>query len=237
LYPLIRVAWRRRWLHAERIPRAGAAILALNHVSYADPLAVGSLVWDIGRSPRFLAKAGLFELPIVGRVMSGSGQIPVHRGTADAQGALAGAVTALREGKIVIIYPEGTVTRDPEFWPMRAKTGIARLVLELPDVPVVPIGQWGAQEFLDVYGRSFKPLPRKRVTMSVGAPVDLTRFRGREPNSATLVEITDTIMRAVAEEVADIRLTPAPAEFFAPPHPPSSEAERAAAQRKTGEGP
>jgi 1-acyl-sn-glycerol-3-phosphate acyltransferase len=229
LYPLISLLWRRRWSGAERIPRHGPAILALNHVSHADPLAVGRLVWDIGRSPRFLAKATLFDLPVVGAIMTGSGQIPVHRGSADAQQALQGAISALRSGKLVIIYPEGTVTRDPAGWPMQAKTGIARLVLDLPDVPVIPIGQWGAQDFLDVYHRRFRPWPRKRVTMSVGLPVDLTRFRGRPASSDNLAAITDAIMHAVATELGSIRHLTPPEQFFPAPRaaaPPVDDSPR-----------
>jgi 1-acyl-sn-glycerol-3-phosphate acyltransferase len=218
LYPLISLVWRRRWIGAERIPRHGPAILALNHISHADPLAVGRLVWDTGRSPRFLAKATLFELPIVGRIMAGSGQIPVHRGTADAKHALQSAIAALRSGQLVIIYPEGTVTRDPQRWPMRAKTGIARLVLEMPEVPVIPIGQWGAHEFLDVYHRRFRPWPRKGITMSVGAPVDLTHFRGLDASADNLAAITDTIMHAVAVQLGEIRAQAPPADFFTPPN-------------------
>ncbi|MGX7679469.1 lysophospholipid acyltransferase family protein [Jatrophihabitans sp. DSM 45814] len=214
IYPLTSILWRRNWRGADRIPRQGPAILAINHISYADPFVVGRFIWDAGRLPRFLAKASLFKLPLAGRIVSGAGQIPVYRGTAEANEALRGAVEALQRGEVVLIYPEGTVTRDPQFWPMRGKTGIARLALLAPEVPVIPVGQWGAQHFLDFYAHRFRPIPRKTVSMWAGEPVDLSQYRGGEPRTAVLHEMTDHIMREVRDQVAAIRGEPAPDEFY-----------------------
>jgi 1-acyl-sn-glycerol-3-phosphate acyltransferase len=239
-YPLINLFWRRRWIGAERIPVTGPAVLAINHISYADPFVVSRVLWDVGRCPRFLAKASLFKLPILGRIMAGAGQIPVYRGTADANRALTGAVEALNRGQIVLIYPEGTVTRDPQFWPMRAKTGIARLALQAPDVPVIPVGQWGAQSFLDFYARKFRPFPRKTVTVAVGEPVDLSCFRGSEPDAEVLAAMTEKIMRAVQDQVAAIRGEIAPNEFYRPPpgvgsRPKDSTARTPRGKRRSGD--
>ncbi len=218
VYPLITLLFRRRWLGAERIPATGPAIVAVNHVSYADPLVFGRFIWDAGRIPRYLAKSSLFTLPFpLGRIVTGAGQIPVHRGTTNAATALDAAVAALGRGEMVLIYPEGTVTRDPDFWPMQAKTGVARLALLAPGVPVIPVGQWGSQHFLDVYRRRFRPLPRKRVTVSVGEPVDLAGYRNQPPSAEVLHELTDLIMRAVSQQVATIRGLPAPEEFYQRP--------------------
>jgi 1-acyl-sn-glycerol-3-phosphate acyltransferase len=220
VYPLISLLFTRRWIGQERIPEHGPAIIAVNHISYADPFVVARFVWDSGRNPRYLAKASLFTLPLgLGRIVRGAGQIPVHRGTADADKALLGAVEALRRGEMVLIYPEGTVTRDPDFWPMQAKTGIARLALLAPDVPVIPVGQWGAQRFLDFYAKKLRPLPRKTVTVSVGPPVDLTMFAGASSSTEVLHRMTDTIMRAVRDQVADIRGEAPPTEFYPRPAP------------------
>jgi 1-acyl-sn-glycerol-3-phosphate acyltransferase len=214
-YPLISLLFRVRWLHIERIPATGPAIIAVNHVSYADPLLFGRYIWDAGRVPRYLAKASLFRLPFpIGPVIRGAGQIPVHRGTSDAAQALQGAVAALQRGEMVLIYPEGTVTRDPDFWPMQAKTGVARLALLAPGVPVIPVGQWGAQNFLDVYRRRFRPLPRTKVAVSAGEPVDLAEFAGRPPSPPMLHEMTDRIMTAVRVQVAELRGEPAPVGDF-----------------------
>lgn len=218
IYPLDSLRFRIRWRHLDRIPApdAGGVIIAINHVSIIDTLLMARLVWQSGRVPRFLVKSGMFTMPVIGSVMRGAKQIPVYRGTADADQALREAVTALEQGEAVVIYPEGTITKDPEQWPMQGKTGIARLVLLCPDVPVVPVGQWGAQQ------RNSQPwwrkLARRRVAASVGLPLDLSRFRGKEPTTETLREITDVIMDAVRDEVAELRGEPAPETFFKSHH-------------------
>jgi 1-acyl-sn-glycerol-3-phosphate acyltransferase len=163
-----------------------------------------------------MIKASLFSKPVIGRIFRGAKQIPVYRGTADAAESLRDAVTALHDGEAIVIYPEGTITKDPQQWPMQAKTGIARLVLLAPDIPVIPVGQWGAQQRK---GRR-NPFVRREANASVGKPVDLSRFRGAQPTAATLREITDTIMAAVREEMAGLRGTPAPEEFYRPTHKP-----------------
>ena len=218
LYPLTQLLFKVSWRHRERIPKTGGAIIAVNHLSYADPIVFGRFIWDSDRVPRYLAKSSLFTLPFpVGLVMRGSGQIPVHRGTADAGAALQDAVKALRAGKLVLIYPEGTVTRDPDWWPMQAKTGIARLALLVPEAPVIPVGQWGAQNFLDVYNKKFHPLPRTRVIADAGEPVDLSEFAGKAPSREVLQAMTDRIMRAVRAQVAEVRNEPAPDTFYRRP--------------------
>jgi 1-acyl-sn-glycerol-3-phosphate acyltransferase len=139
--------------------------------------------------------------------MRGCRQIPVYRGTTDAANSLHEAVVALERGEAVVFYPEGTITKDPAQWPMQAKTGIARLMLLTPDVPVVPVGQWGAQK---VKRRRFRPL----VQASVGAPLDLSRYRDAEPDAVAVREITDVIMTAVRDEVAVLRDETPPTEFY-----------------------
>ena len=121
-------------------------IIVLNHVSHIDTVLMARLIWQSGRIPRFLIKSTVFELPALGRIMRGAKQIPVYRGTDDASKSLREAVSALENGEAIVIYAEGTITKDPAQWPMQAKTGAARLVLLAPDMPVVPIGQWGAQK-------------------------------------------------------------------------------------------
>jgi 1-acyl-sn-glycerol-3-phosphate acyltransferase len=214
LYPFDSLLFRVRWHHLERMtpPSEGGVIIAINHVSHIDTVLMARFVWSSGRVPRFMIKAGLFGKPGLGLIMRGAGQIPVRRGTADAASSLSDAVTALERGEAVVIYPEGTITKDPAQWPMEPKTGIARLVLLSPDTPVVPVGQWGAQPI-----KGFHPLRllrRRLVEATVGEAVDLTKYRGAQPDGATLREISDTIMSAVRDEVAVLRGEPAPEEFF-----------------------
>jgi 1-acyl-sn-glycerol-3-phosphate acyltransferase len=216
LYPVDGLLFRIRWRNLDRVPAPdrGGVLIAVNHVSQIDTVLMARLVWQSGRVPRFMIKAGVFDWPIVGGMMKGSGQIPVYRGTTDAAKSLRDAVAALERGEAVVIYPEGTTTKDPDNWPMQAKTGIARLVLLSPDTPIVPIGQWGPHR---MGGFSLKRLGRRRPSLaSVGEPLDMSRFRGKEPTGATLREITDEIMRAVRAEVAALRGEPEPKEFFVP---------------------
>jgi 1-acyl-sn-glycerol-3-phosphate acyltransferase len=214
LFPITSAFFKLKWRNLDRVPapERGGVLIAVNHLSHADTILMARMIWSSGRVPRFLIKAGVFDWPVIGRMMAGAGQIPVYRGTADAANSLKEAVAALERGEAVVIYPEGTTTRDPDNWPMQAKTGIARLVLAVPDTPVVPIGQWGPHK---MGGFSIKRLGRRRTSWaSVGEPLDLSRFRGKEPSSATLREITDEIMRAVRDEVAAVRGEAAPTEFF-----------------------
>jgi 1-acyl-sn-glycerol-3-phosphate acyltransferase len=152
----------------------------------------------------------MFVMPGIRMIMRGAKQIRVYRGTTDASKSLQDAVDALDSGEAVVIYPEGTVTKDPEQWPMQARTGVARLALLAPDAPVIPIGQWGAHE---VEKRRFRPM----VEATVGDPVDLARFKGAEPTSETLREMTDLIMTVVRDEVAALRGAKPPAEFYEKP--------------------
>src|SRR5215211_3372464 len=120
--------WTRRdWQDQHKIPQTGGAIFAVNHISNADPPAVGQFLAFSGRWPRFLAKSSLFDVPIVGRVLRACGQIPVQRQSPAAADALAAAVRAVELGQAVTVYPEGTITRDPGLWPMAGRTGASHL--------------------------------------------------------------------------------------------------------------
>jgi 1-acyl-sn-glycerol-3-phosphate acyltransferase len=143
--PAMLVLTRRDWRGQQHIPPAGGVIIAANHVSYADPFTFAHYVYDAGRPPCFPAKIELFRLrwPL-GRIVRGAGQIPVYRNSANAADALRDAVAAIRRGEAVVIYPEGTVTRDPQLWPMVARTGVARLAMATGAL-VVPVAQWGPQ--------------------------------------------------------------------------------------------
>lgn len=216
IWPLVPVFFKVRWRNRERMPATGGVIVATNHVSYADPLVFARFVWDSGRVPRFLIKDGLFRVFLVGRVLTGAKQIPVSRGSVEAERSLREAVDALGRGECVIIYPEGTVTRDPDFWPMVARTGVARLALST-DVPVVPVAQWGPQQSVDVYRKKFRLFPRKEAHCVVGEPIDLSAYRGRPLTAELLREVTDLIMGAIRDELAQVRGEPAPTVFYRRP--------------------
>jgi 1-acyl-sn-glycerol-3-phosphate acyltransferase len=204
LYPLDGLLFRMRWHHLERIPAAGGVLIAVNHVSQADTAAMARMVWQSGRIPRFLVKSGVFSWPLVGRMMTGAGQIPVFRGTAEAPDSLRAASAALREGQCVIIYPEGTMTTDPDYWPMAGKTGVGRLALDNPGIPLLPVGQWGAQRTLARGGR-FRPFPRKQHEASIGEPLNLSGYLDCKQTAELFREVTDAIMAAITAEVALLR--------------------------------
>jgi 1-acyl-sn-glycerol-3-phosphate acyltransferase len=216
LKPPALLLWRRESSGAEHVPPSGGFLLAANHISHADPVAlVDFLMYDLNLAPRFLAKSDLFRgRGLVPRVMRGAGQIPVHRHTADASKALEAAVEALRQGEAVVLYPEGTVTRDPDKWPMVARTGVARLAL-LSAAPVIPVAQWGAQEILDSYRTpGFHPFPRRTMRFRVGPPVDLAGYQGRELSAPVLREVTDRVMDAVTRELEVLRGEKAPEQRY-----------------------
>lgn len=213
LKPLAAAGARREWRGTEHVPATGGVVLAVNHISHADPVYLAEyVVHGTGRRALFMAKSELFRgNGLVGRVMRGAHQIPVYRETESAALALRDAVAALRAGGCVVIYPEGTVSRDPAKWPMVAKTGAARLAL-LSGAPVVPVGQWGAQDVLDSYrSRGLHRVRRARVVIAAGLPVDLSPWQGREPTAEVLREATAAIMDAITQQVEQLRGEPRPA--------------------------
>jgi 1-acyl-sn-glycerol-3-phosphate acyltransferase len=203
------------WLNGTRIPATGGCVLVLNHVSHLDPLTTAHVVYDHGRLPRYLAKDGLFDVKGLGRFLSDAGQIPVARASRNAAGAYDAAVAAVNDGECVIVYPEGSITKDPHGWPMRGKTGAARIALAT-GAPVIPIGQWGAQEILPPYSTRPHVFPRKKVRVLVGEPVQLDDLRAQPTTTATIREATDRIMQAITELVEELRGEKAPAERFDP---------------------
>jgi 1-acyl-sn-glycerol-3-phosphate acyltransferase len=212
LKPLLLLFTRRRWSGFEHVPASGGVILAANHISHADPIVLADFVlYGLGRPPRFMAKSTLFNgRGLVPTVMRGASQIPVHRHTADASAALRDAVAALQAGECVVIYPEGTVSRDPGKWPMAARTGVARLAL-LSGAPVVPVGQWGAEAILDSYrSKGLHLLPPHPVHVTAGPPVDLSAYRGQELTAEVLRGATAAVMADITALVEGLREERAP---------------------------
>jgi 1-acyl-sn-glycerol-3-phosphate acyltransferase len=216
LRPGIRMMMRLDWRGQQNLPAGGPVILAANHLSYMDIFAVSLFADSARRYPVFLAKSSLFTIPVLGTIISRLGQLPVYRDQTDAALVLKQAADlAASNNACVIFYPEATVTRDPQQWPMVAKTGVARLALER-DIPVVPIAHWGAQRILP-YGK-FVPkfLPRKTVQVAAGPPVDLSQFAGQPLTNAVLRAATDRIMTEIAALLGELRGQTPPTEFYHP---------------------
>ena len=213
--PVMLATTRQRWIGGENIPVTGGCVVVLNHVSHVDPLTAAHLLYDHGRLPRYLAKAGLFRNRALGLLLRSAGQIPVERMTRDAATAYQAAVEAVRAGECVVVYPEGTITRDPDLWPMVGKTGAARIALAT-GCPVIPVGQWGPQDLLAPYAHKPDLFPRTLITMKVGPRVPLQDLVGGTVDAARIASATERIMDAITGLVADLRGEPAPAERFDP---------------------
>ena len=215
LRPPMRAITRRDWRGAENLPTTSGFVACSNHVSHIDPLTLSHFLVDHGWPPRFLAKEALFEVPLIGRVVRGAGQIPVRRESVDAGRALDAAIAAVRAGECVVVYPEGTITRDPNLWPMVGKTGAARIALTT-GVPVIPIAQWGAQELLEPYGRRLHVFRHPLVHVWAGPPVDLTPWENEPIDATVLARATDAILDAITRRLEQIRGEQAPAERWDP---------------------
>lgn len=196
------------------LPKTGAFVLAPNHYSEIDPIVTGAACWKLGRAPRFMAKASLFKVPVLGAIMRASGQIPVERAGSKSSQAFRAAEELVEKGRVVIVYPEGSLTRDPELWPMRGKTGAVRLALE-HNIPLIPMAHWGTQELMPRYGKRIHPFPRKTIHIKLGEPLDLSAYGGKL-DAATLTAATADLMNALAKLLGELRGETPPAERWDP---------------------
>lgn len=190
-----------RFTHSATIPRTGPVLIVANHLSTTEAFALARLTIGHRRFPHFLVKAEVFDWPVVGSLARACRQIPVRRETTAAASALEPAAAELAKGHVVVMYPEGRTTRSPDLRPGAAKTGLVRLALAHPGVPVVPVGMWGP-----------RPGPthiwhRHLATMLVGQPVDLSAWVGRTGQEAQR-EATETVMAAITALVEELRGAP-----------------------------
>jgi 1-acyl-sn-glycerol-3-phosphate acyltransferase len=214
--PILWVWTRRTWTGMEHVPADGGAIIVANHLSHADPVVIGHYLYDAGRWPSFLAKASVFRVPVVGYIISRCQQIPVERGSVDAARSLDSLVKAVKDGSSVIIYPEGTTSKEPDLWPMRGKTGAARLAL-ITGAPVIPIVMDGPQAMFDPRTGKVGLRVRIPVRVAAGPAVDLSAWAGGAPTRPTLDAMTETIMLRLRGMLADMRGVTDPPPLWAPP--------------------
>lgn len=198
----------------EKLPLDGAFVMAPNHHSEIDPLIVAVATWKMGRLPRFLAKDSLFRVPVLGAALRATGMVPVARGNQASQ-ALEQAKTVVEQRSGVIVYPEGTLTRDPDLWPMRGKSGAVRIALA-GGIPVIPLAHWGEQQFMPRYGKLRLWPPRRRVTVVVGDAVDLSDLANRATDRAAVEEGTERVMAAITSLLEQLRGEKAPSERWDP---------------------
>ncbi|MFB7666798.1 lysophospholipid acyltransferase family protein [Kitasatospora sp. NPDC056138] len=155
---------------AEHIPSEGGAVLVSNHISYLDFLFAGMGAYKGGkRKTRFMAKDEVFRHGVSGPLMRGMKHIPVDR--TDGQPAYEAAVKALKDGEVVGVFPEATISRS--FMLKKFKTGAARMAADA-GAPLLPVVLWGTQQ-LWTKGRP-KTLTKRHVpvTIMIGEPIELT---------------------------------------------------------------
>jgi 1-acyl-sn-glycerol-3-phosphate acyltransferase len=214
---LLHLCTRRTQVGSEHLPASGPVIVVGNHLSVADAFVLTAAVARRGRRIRMLGTAGLFSAPVLGSLLRKVGYIPVHRRSADPAAALAPARAALSAGHCVGLYPEGAITRLPDSWPARGRTGVVRLALDT-GAPVVPLAQWGTHRFVGAEGTRWRallsPLTRPRVDVRLGAPLDLRALLGldaaAEATGEQLRAGADAVMDALVAELARLRGEPAP---------------------------
>jgi 1-acyl-sn-glycerol-3-phosphate acyltransferase len=213
--PILNLIVKRDWRGGEKLPKSGPAIVVCNHISYLDPLTFSHFLYNNGRAPRYLGKESVFKIPIIGFIIKSAGQIPVKRESKDAIQGYEHAIAVLKAGHLLGVYPEGTLSRDPELWPMKGKTGVARLALQT-GVPVYPCASWGPEKVIPPYGKRIKLFPRTKVTVLMGEPVDLSKWKGKSADSVAVEEATEAIMDEITRLLVEIRGEPAPAVRFDP---------------------
>lgn len=215
LAPILRLMFTIKTSGKENLPQGGY-ILVGNHLSYLDPFSFAYSVYiHMKRVPHYLAKESIFRIPIIGKILPKVGQIPVYRGGKSNEEPLRAAKEFLKAGQVVVIFPEGTLTRDPDQWPMRGKAGAIRLAVEL-GLPIVPCGQWGVEKVLGNYSKKFRPNPFHVVRVKIGKPMFFRELEGKTPTAQELAAATDTVMREISAIVGELRGETPPKELWDP---------------------
>lgn len=211
LKPKMTLLTKRDWRNADRVKVDSGIIFAGNHISWFDPFPVAHFLWQNNRPPIYLGKESVFKVKVLGSLLRGLDQIPVKRNSEDAAAALSVAVERLAAGEAVVIYPEGTITRDPNMWPMKGKTGTIRLAL-LTGAPLIPFAQWGANEVIPPYKFKLRLFPRKTMRINVGEPLDLSKYQDKPITEELLASATDELMQTIADLLGELRNEVAPTE-------------------------
>ena len=200
----------------EKLPKTGAYILVFNHVTHLDPLAVAyATFFGLKRGPHFLAKGNLFKIPVFGQILTAAGQVPVYRNGRRNTEPMEAAYRFLDAGHVITIFPEGTLTREPNGWPMRGKTGSVRMAIQA-GVPIYAAGQWGSEVVLPTYTKRLRPKPWHKVRVLIGDQIDLSKFHGRQLTTEQLKDATRIVMTAITKQVEILRDGKAPKMLYDP---------------------
>lgn len=214
--PVANLLTKFTWRGQENFPKNQPFIIIINHINELDFLLIMHFITDAELSPRALAKASLFKVPVVGTIFRKTKMVPVERGGQRSVEALKEAEKALKNGEVIAIFPEGTLTDDPQLWPMRFKTGAARLALAT-GVPVIPVAHWGSADILKRLKsgiRAFNSRPTSRVI--AGTPVDLSGINPDPTDHQAVTEASQRMERALTNLVAQLREEKAPTQIWDP---------------------
>ena len=201
--PWLMALTKRDYRGIENLPDGGF-VLAPNHLSHIDPFFISLFMLDNNIAPRFLAKDTIMEVKGVGWILRSAEQIPVYRSTEGAAESLRAAVAAVNDGKVITIYPEGTITRDPGAWPMSGRTGAVRVALA-SGKPLIPVMQWGPQAILWPYSKRPKVFPRTTIQVRVGKAMDLSAYEGKPLSEDLLHAATDELMDTLTAMMGQVR--------------------------------
>ena len=212
-FGLMRTATKMSVRGREHLPPAGTGIIvAAYHANHLDPILVGLALKRNGRMPHFLAKSTLFT-GVLGKILKIIGQIPVLRASASAGDSLEYAKDALANGQTVVIYPEGTLTKDPDFWPQHFKTGTARLALET-GVPIIPVAHWGLNTIYPRGQKKFRFRPFSHDTVvAFGPAIDYSDLWDRRDEKKTMGDLSQRVKNTVAAMVAELSERELPQRF------------------------
>ena len=213
-FGLMRTATKMSVRGREHLPPAGTGIIvAAYHANHLDPILVGLALKRNGRMPHFLAKSTLFT-GVLGKILKIIGQIPVLRASASAGDSLEYAKDALANGQTVVIYPEGTLTKDPELWPQHFKTGTARLALET-GVPIIPVAHWGLNTIYPRGQKKFRFRPFSHDTVvAFGPAIDYSDLWDQRDEKKTMGDLSQRVKNTVAAMVAELSGRELPQRFM-----------------------
>ena len=192
----------------ENVPEEGVFILANTHITQLDVLIPMGCMHNLGRYPRFMAKAEILRWPFIGKWLSALAMQPVRRRSGKTKEIESNSIKSLLAGQPLSIWPEGTLTRDPDKWPMTFKLGMAEIALTASKklgspIPILVAVTWGAASI-----RNFCPFLRKNVVLAITPPVeyaDLLQGDWQEPPKEVALELNRRVHRVMEKVEGEIR--------------------------------
>ena len=204
----------------EHVPETGTFITAASHVTMYDVFVPMMSLFHMGRRPRYMAKAEMAKWPLIGKWFQLVGMQPVPRRSGQAKAIEEESIKIITSGRPLTIWPEGTVTRDPQKWVMSLKPGIGYIALESSrrlgrQVPIFCAVTWGAASI-----NQWWPWPRKNVVMCYDGQLDYADLLadmdswGEDPPADKVSELTMRVFRRMNEVMEEIRGERMPAEGY-----------------------